>query len=146
VTNDAALVFDPPAGTTMFYVGVISGTRAVNQIGINQFLKMMLDHFVDGRSGIGATDHPPLGFAPERGAMPPELALAYASLFKTPPAMPCRPASTGRRAADAARTGSKASGRRAASRRTSLLQGSSKAVDPASVRRQSPIFSLRLAM
>jgi autotransporter-associated beta strand protein len=33
VTNDAALAFDPAAGTTMSYAGVISGTGAVNQIG-----------------------------------------------------------------------------------------------------------------
>jgi hypothetical protein len=52
---------------------------------------MMLDPFVDGRSGIGAADHPPLGFAPERAAMPPELALAYASLLKAPPAAAYEP-------------------------------------------------------
>jgi autotransporter-associated beta strand protein len=58
---------------------------AAFQLG-NQFLNLMLDPFVDGRSRIGATDHPPLGFAPDREPMPPELALAYASVFKAPPA------------------------------------------------------------
>src|SRR5262249_25746490 len=46
----------------------------------------MLDPFVDGRSGIGGADHPALGFAPERETMPPDIAQAYASVFKAPPA------------------------------------------------------------
>jgi hypothetical protein len=32
----------------------------------DEFLNLMLDPFVDGRSGVGGADHPPLGFAPER--------------------------------------------------------------------------------
>jgi autotransporter-associated beta strand protein len=48
----------------------------------DQFLNVMLDPFVDGRSGVSGTDHPALGFAPERETMPPEIALAYASVFK----------------------------------------------------------------
>ena len=65
---------------------------AAFQIG-NQFLNMMLDPFVDGRSGIGATDRPRLGFAPERvRAMPPELALAYtAALWGPETPAPSRP-------------------------------------------------------
>src|SRR5215469_8890416 len=51
-----------------------------------QFLNVMLDPFVDGRSGIGGADHPALGFAPERETMPPDIAQAYASVFKAPPA------------------------------------------------------------
>ena len=50
----------------------------------NQFLGLMLDPFVDGRSGVGGADHPALGFAPQRETMPPEIALAYASVFKEP--------------------------------------------------------------
>ena len=50
----------------------------------DQFLNLMLDPFVDGRSGVGGADHPALGFAPERETMPPEIALAYASVFKEP--------------------------------------------------------------
>ena len=50
----------------------------------DQFLNLMLDPFVDGRSGVGGTDHPALGFAPERDNTPPEIALAYASVFKGP--------------------------------------------------------------
>ncbi|MGA7487424.1 MAG: autotransporter domain-containing protein [Xanthobacteraceae bacterium] len=50
----------------------------------NQFLGLMLDPFVDGRSGVGGADHPALGFAPQREIMPPEIALAYASVFKEP--------------------------------------------------------------
>ena len=51
----------------------------------NQFLNVMLDPFVDGRSGAGGADHPAPGFAPERETLPPELARAYASVFKAPP-------------------------------------------------------------
>ena len=50
----------------------------------DQFLNLMLDPFVDGRSGVGGADHPALGFAPERETMPPDIALAYASVFKGP--------------------------------------------------------------
>src|SRR5262249_29038839 len=63
----------------------------------NQFLDLMLDPFVDGRCGIGRTDQPPLGFAPdcetrpsalgfaaERETMPPAIALAYASVLEEP--------------------------------------------------------------
>jgi autotransporter-associated beta strand protein len=52
----------------------------------DQFLNLMLDPFVDGRSGISGTDHPPLGFAPETRPSAP--ALAFASVFKAPPAAP----------------------------------------------------------
>src|SRR5262245_28385691 len=50
----------------------------------SQFLNVMLDPFVDGRSGIGGADHPALGFAPERETMPPDIAHAYASVLKAP--------------------------------------------------------------
>ena len=50
----------------------------------SQFLDLMLDPFVDGRSGVGGADHPALGFAPERETLPPEIARAYASVFKKP--------------------------------------------------------------
>ena len=52
----------------------------------DQFLNLMLDPFVDGRSGVGGADHPALGFAPERETMPPDIARAYASVFKAPAA------------------------------------------------------------
>jgi outer membrane autotransporter protein len=51
----------------------------------DQFLNLMLDPFVDGRSGVGGSDHSALGFAPEREITPPEIALAYASVFKASP-------------------------------------------------------------
>jgi uncharacterized protein with beta-barrel porin domain len=54
----------------------------------DQFLNLMLDPFVDGRSGVGGADHPTLGFAPERETMPPDIALAYASVLKGPPRVP----------------------------------------------------------
>jgi hypothetical protein len=39
----------------------------------DQFLNLMLDPFVDGRSGVGGADHPALGFAPERENTPPDI-------------------------------------------------------------------------
>jgi autotransporter-associated beta strand protein len=51
----------------------------------NQFLGIMLDPFVDGRSGVGGSDVPALGFAPEREPLPEDVALAYATLLKEPP-------------------------------------------------------------
>jgi autotransporter-associated beta strand protein len=51
----------------------------------DQFLGLMLDPFVDGRSGIGGTDRPALGFAPEREALPDDIALAYAAVLKAAP-------------------------------------------------------------
>jgi autotransporter-associated beta strand protein len=51
----------------------------------DQFLNLMLDPFVDGRSGVGGADHPALGFAPERENIPPDIAHAYASVLKAPP-------------------------------------------------------------
>jgi autotransporter-associated beta strand protein len=49
----------------------------------NQFLNIMLDPFVDGRSnpvGGGA-----IGFAPEREELPDDIALAYSKILKAPP-------------------------------------------------------------
>jgi hypothetical protein len=51
----------------------------------DQFLNLMLDPFLDGRSGVGGADHPALGFAPEREELPEDIALAYAKLLKAPP-------------------------------------------------------------
>ncbi len=53
----------------------------------NEFLSLMLDPFVTGRSSVGGGS-PALGFAPEAQAnLPPDIALAYASVFtKAPPA------------------------------------------------------------
>ncbi len=51
---------------------------------MNQFMLLMLDPFVDGRFGGGGFNTP--GFAPEQSAsFPPEIALAYNSVFKAPP-------------------------------------------------------------
>src|SRR5262245_5621043 len=51
----------------------------------NQFLGIMLDPFVDGRSGLAGSGGPALGFAPEREELPDDIALAYAKLLKAPP-------------------------------------------------------------
>jgi outer membrane autotransporter protein len=54
---------------------------------MTQFLGLMLDPFVDGRFGGAGFGAP--GFAPEQPAsFPPDIALAYASVLKAPPAAP----------------------------------------------------------
>ena len=70
----------------------LSGEAATGaqQVGFqmeSQFLNLMLDPFVDGRSGVAGTTTPALGFAPERDeALPDDVALAYSKVFKEPPA------------------------------------------------------------
>jgi uncharacterized protein with beta-barrel porin domain len=69
----------------------LSGEAATGaqQVGFqmeSQFLNLMLDPFVDGRSGVGGAGGPALGFAPERAELPNDIALAYASVLKAPPA------------------------------------------------------------
>jgi autotransporter-associated beta strand protein/T5SS/PEP-CTERM-associated repeat protein len=51
----------------------------------NQFLGIMLDPFVDGRSGVVGAAGPALGFAPEREDLPDDIALAYSKVLKAPP-------------------------------------------------------------
>jgi outer membrane autotransporter protein len=64
------------------------GERAVFQL-TNEFLELMLDPFVNGRGNVGggALGGPALGFAPDQQAnLPPDIALAYASILtKAPP-------------------------------------------------------------
>jgi uncharacterized protein with beta-barrel porin domain len=51
---------------------------------MNQFMGLMLDPFVDGRFGGGASS-----FAPDReAALPSDIAMAYASVMKAPPMPP----------------------------------------------------------
>jgi hypothetical protein len=61
--------------------------RAVFQL-TNEFLELMLDPFVNGRGNVGGVGGPALGFAPdEQTNLPPDIALAYASILnKAPPA------------------------------------------------------------
>jgi autotransporter-associated beta strand protein len=88
----------PPAFVSLFNLTGSNLTYALDQLSgeaatgaqkvgfqlTDQFLNVMLDPFVDGRSGVGGTDHAALGFAPERENVPPQVALAYASLLKEP--------------------------------------------------------------
>jgi outer membrane autotransporter protein len=67
----------------------LSGEAATGgqQVGFqmgNQFLGMMLDPFVDGRNGAAGLGGPAIAFAPEREAVPNEVALAYAAVLKAP--------------------------------------------------------------
>ncbi|HKA80054.1 MAG TPA: autotransporter domain-containing protein, partial [Xanthobacteraceae bacterium] len=71
----------------------LSGEAATGaqQVGFqltNQFLGIMLDPFVDGRSGVAGAAGPALGFAPEREALPEDIALAYTKVLKAPPKPP----------------------------------------------------------
>ena len=52
-----------------------------------QFLDFMLDPFVDGRlGGFGSGGGQAIGFAPDvQASLPPDVALAYASILKAPP-------------------------------------------------------------
>jgi uncharacterized protein with beta-barrel porin domain len=92
----------PPAFVSLYGLTGSNLTNALDQLSgeaatgaqkagfqlTDQFLNVMLDPFVDGRSGVGGADHPALGFAPERETMPSEIALAYASVLKAPPLTP----------------------------------------------------------
>ena len=61
--------------------------RAALQL-TNQFLALMLDPFVNGRGGVGSTSAA-IGFAPdERTNLPPDIALAYASILTKAPKPP----------------------------------------------------------
>jgi autotransporter-associated beta strand protein len=66
--------------------------QAAFQLG-NQFLTLMLDPFVDGRSGFGGNGlaGSAIGFAPEHEAVPEEVALAYAAVLKVPKKAPPAP-------------------------------------------------------
>jgi YVTN family beta-propeller protein/autotransporter-associated beta strand protein len=89
----------PPAFVPLFGLTGSNLTNALSQLSgeaatgaqkvgfqlTDQFLNMMLDPFVDGRSGVGGADHSALGFAPEREAMPPDIAHTYAAALKAPP-------------------------------------------------------------
>jgi autotransporter-associated beta strand protein len=92
----------PPAFVTIFgltggnlanALSQLSGEAATGaqRVGFqltDQFLNLMLDPFVDGRTGMGGVDRPALGFAPEREALPEDIALAYAKVLKAPPKPP----------------------------------------------------------
>ena len=82
-------VFGLTGGNLGNALSLLSGEAATGgqQVGFqmtNQFLGLMLDPFVDGRSGIAGASGPALGFAPEREALPEDIALAYASVLKAP--------------------------------------------------------------
>jgi uncharacterized protein with beta-barrel porin domain len=82
-------VFGLTGGNLNNALALLSGETATgSQQGafqlMTQFLGLMLDPFVDGRSGVGGGNGGAIGFAPERPAMPDDVALAYASVLKAP--------------------------------------------------------------
>jgi outer membrane autotransporter protein len=91
-------VFGLTGGNLGNALTALSGESATGsqQVGFqltNQFLSLMLDPFVDGRSGGPGAGGPALGFAPEQEELPEDsrsssgagTALAYASVLKAPP-------------------------------------------------------------
>jgi uncharacterized protein with beta-barrel porin domain len=84
-------IFGLTGGNLASALSQLSGEAATDaqKVGFqltDQFLNLMLDPFVDGRSGVGGADHPALGFAPEREELPEDIALAYAKVLKERPA------------------------------------------------------------
>jgi autotransporter-associated beta strand protein len=87
----------PPAFVTIFRLTGANLGNALSQLSgeaatgaqqgafqlTNQFLGIMLDPFVDGRSGVGGGGA--IGFAPARAELPEDIALAYAKILKEPP-------------------------------------------------------------
>jgi uncharacterized protein with beta-barrel porin domain len=56
---------------------------------MDEFLNLMLDPFVDGRLGGSSGGGKAMGFAAdEQASLPPDVALAYATILKAPPAPP----------------------------------------------------------
>ena len=82
-------IFGLTGGTLANALTSLSGEAATGaqqagfQMG-SQFLSLMLDPFVDGRSGIAGAGAPALGFAPEQALVSEQVALAYASVLKEP--------------------------------------------------------------
>jgi len=98
----------PPNFATVFGLAGPALANALNQIdgeasvdaeatafkSMDQFLSLMLDPFVDGRTGSPGGGA--LGFAPDQPAsFPPDIALAYDSVLKAPPPSHPSPASGG---------------------------------------------------
>jgi autotransporter-associated beta strand protein len=82
------LALPPPslaAGLTQLSGEAATGAQQTAFRLSDQFLGLMLDPFVDGRNGTGGADRPALGFAPEREALPDDIALAYAKVLKAAP-------------------------------------------------------------
>jgi uncharacterized protein with beta-barrel porin domain len=74
-----------PGGLTQIDGEAATGAeRSAFQL-MDEFLSLMLDPFVDGRLG-GGSGGGAIAFAPDQEArLPPEIALAYASILKAPP-------------------------------------------------------------
>jgi uncharacterized protein with beta-barrel porin domain len=83
-------VFGLTGGNLTNVLSALSGEAATGsqQVGFqltNQFLSLMLDPFVDGRSGVGGVGGPALGFASEQEELPDDIALAYSKVLKGAP-------------------------------------------------------------
>ncbi len=70
------------AALTLLSGEAATGAQQVGLAMTGQFLGLMLDPFVDGRSGATGADGPALGFAPETGTQPERLTVAYPSALQ----------------------------------------------------------------
>jgi outer membrane autotransporter protein len=75
-----------PGGLTQIDGEAATGAEGAAFRLTTQFLNLMLDPFVDGRSEPFGSGGQGLGFAPDaQAALPPDVALAYAGVLKAPP-------------------------------------------------------------
>jgi hypothetical protein len=75
-----------PGGLTQIDGEAATGAEGAAFRLTTQFLNLMLDPFVDGRSEPFGSGPQGLGFAPDaQAALPPDVALAYAGVLKAPP-------------------------------------------------------------
>jgi uncharacterized protein with beta-barrel porin domain len=76
----------PPGGLTRIDGEAATGAEQAAFQLTTEFLNLMLDPFVDGRSDSVGTSGQAIGFSADtQAALPPDVALAYASVLKAPP-------------------------------------------------------------
>jgi uncharacterized protein with beta-barrel porin domain len=82
----AQFVFVSQGGLTQLDGEAATGAEGGAFAITTQFLNLMLDPFVDGRSGPGGSDGQEPGLAPNaQAALPPDIALGHAGVLKAPP-------------------------------------------------------------
>jgi autotransporter-associated beta strand protein len=89
LTPNFASIFGLTGDNLAYALSQLSGEAAAGaqqgafKLG-GQFLNLMLDPLADGRGGSAGASGPALGFAPDRDALPEDVALAYAKITKAP--------------------------------------------------------------
>jgi len=111
----------------------------------NQFLNVMLDPFVDGRSNpLGGSA---IGFAPARAELPDDIALAYARILKEPPApsLPSPASGGGKGGGSVGAYGARATAARTAPQAIPRWWGATISPPPRQAARPGSIIGLRPA-